>query len=103
MATQHTPGSLRQVQPGSNFQRGLGCAVLKAENDLAIATVATARGKGFANASRMVTCWNCHDDLLAALETLYKHAEIRMAQGINPTERLALDNALAAIIKGRGQ
>lgn len=35
--------------------------------------------------------------LEAALRELYKHAEIRMARGIDDTERAALDNALTAL------
>jgi hypothetical protein len=65
--TSHTPGKLRVVtertRPNQGFAiRGEGAALI-AETVEDHETV-----NGQANAERLVHCWNCHDEMLAALK-----------------------------------
>lgn len=67
----HTPGPLTVVED-VNLQSGpLGA--------LAYVSVAGARGRilaeAKANAARLAHCWNCHDELVAALRTMVKVAD----------------------------
>lgn len=54
------------------------------------------------NAARIVHTWNCHDDLLEALERLVLESVAPDGLPYEDGESIALDKARAAIAKARG-
>jgi len=63
----HTPGKLRVVP-------GLSALHIKGE-DRYVARTGTDCLEDEANAERLAHCWNCHEDLLAALKAMLAHTE----------------------------